>query len=189
MIQRESTFRSRWRAAQKTLQSLIACTLLFWAPSSEASGLYEDESPSVFDQGRSHGSILVGSSSNTSGEYHLIVGAGYGYFIADGLDLRLDADMTLGRDPFVGRTTPGIQYILHFIPGIQPYVGGFYRHWFIGSGEDDMDSVGARFGGIFVQGARTYIQVGLVWENIIKNCRDGDPCSYTIPEIMMSLAF
>jgi len=164
---------------------------VFLAPlQASASPLYEDDArPSVFDQGRSHGSILIGSGSNTLGEYHLIVGAGYGYYVWDGLDLRLDADMTLGREPFVARTTPGIQYVLHFIPGIHPYVGGFYRHWFIGSGEDDMDSIGTRVGGIFVQGASTYIQVGLVWEKIVKNCRPGDPCSFTIPEIMISLAF
>ena len=172
-----------------SLSILVFTSMCLALISGSALAQDDDASPSIFDQGRSHGSILVGSGSSDRGEFHLIVGAGYGYFVLDGLDLRLDADMTLGRDPFVGRITPGLQYVLYYVPGIQPYVGGFVRRWFIGSDEEDMDSVGARLGGIFVQGAHTYIQVGAVWEKIVRNCRPGDTCSYIVPEIMMSLAF
>ena len=69
-------------------------------------------SASPFDKGRSTIAISAGNGSAFNDNY-LILGLGYGYYLANGLQLGIDFDFWLNGSPSVYQVTPEIQYVFH----------------------------------------------------------------------------
>jgi hypothetical protein len=117
-----------------------------------------------------------------------ILGAGAGYYIVDGLELGLEGEYWINSDPSISKISPNARYVLWFVPVLKPYVGAFYRHLFVGAPFDDMDSLGGRAGAFWVSGGGSYFGGGVVHEIYVKGC-EGDDCSETYPEIVLSFSF
>jgi hypothetical protein len=117
-----------------------------------------------------------------------ILGAGAGYYIVDGLELGLEGEYWINSEPSISIFSPGARYVLWFVPVLKPYAGAFYRHAFVGSPYDDIDSLGARFGAFWVSGGGSYFGGGAVYEYDVKGCRN-DECGHWYPEIVLSFSF
>src|SRR5262249_18005433 len=98
-----------------------------------------------FMQGRMRVSVVLGAGSGGFDSSYLILGGGFGYFVLDGLALEADAQAWLFGDPFTATVTPGVRYVFYQVPKVHPYVGAFYRHYFVDK-LDDFDTYGARAG-------------------------------------------
>lgn len=148
--------------------------------------------PTPFDAGRTRVSIGGGSAGGFGNRY-VVIGAGVGYYVVRGLELGLDTALWLGGDPFIADVSPQARYVLHMVPTIKPYVGGFYRHRFVGDGLDDLDSAGGRAGAFYVTGGGSFIGGGVVYEQIL-SCDAAtearyETCSDVYPELVLSLSF
>ena len=117
-----------------------------------------------------------------------VLSLGVGYFVVDGLELGLSTSAFFGADPFVTQVTVGPRYIFYKVPVIKPYVGAFYRHWFVADNFPDVDTVGGRAGVVFQpDGSRIAISGGLVYERVISSC--SEECNLVYPELSFSLHF
>jgi hypothetical protein len=141
--------------------------------------------PGPYDQGRIRVS-LNGGTSGTSNNRYFVLGAGLGYFVLDGMELGLAVESWLGGDPTITKLSPQARYIFHMIPYVNPYFGGFYRHWFV-AGFDDVDTLGGRAGLALITGPHAFAGAGVVHEVIVSEC--ADDCTETYPEFFVSLAF
>jgi hypothetical protein len=142
--------------------------------------------PGPYDEGRIRVSLNGGSAGTTNNRY-FVIGAGLGYFVLDGLEVGVAVESWLGGDPTITKLSPQARYIFHMIPYVNPYFGGFYRHWFIAGGHDDVDTLGGRMGLAIVTGPHMFAGGGVVHEVIVSACADN--CSETYPEFFVSLAF
>jgi len=142
-----------------------------------------------FSRGSIRLSVLVGTGWTRTDDY-LILGAGLGYFLVDGLEAGLDWEIWLGGTPTVNRLSPGLKYVLHMVPTIKPYVGAFYRHAFVNDFRD-FNYVGGRLGlYIMPPRSRTIVGGGAVYERTL-DCNDSDyvQCDTVYPEIFVGVAF
>lgn len=119
---------------------------------------------------------------------YLILGGGLGYFPVNGLELHFDTDFWLIGDPFIATPTPGVRYIMWFIPKVHPYVGGFFRHYVVGSGYQDADSVGARGGVYLMTGRSSYFGLGIVYEHMLQDHLFVET-DFWYPEISFAFSF
>jgi len=157
---------------------LFAACLL--APETAAA----DEVPMPFAQGRFRVSAGGGTTFGGGG---FVLAAGFGYFVADGLEAGLDGDIWLGGDNLMGSLAPQVRYLLpHLYPAI-PYLGVFYRHTFIEDPWDDQDHVGGRVGLLVSLDGRFMLGGGLVTEYALTGCTD--ECLDYYPEIAFSITF
>jgi hypothetical protein len=142
-----------------------------------------------FARGSIRLSFLIGSGWTTTDEY-LILGAGVGYYVVDGLELGLDYEAWLFGSPVLNRLSPGVRYVFHMVPVIKPYVGGFYRHTFV-NGYEDLDYVGARAGLFYVpKGGGLYFGGGAVYEHLLNHCSGQYvDCDDVYPEIFVGVSF
>ena len=139
-----------------------------------------------FDRGRVGLSLGGGSQRGPYGQY-FVIGAGVGYFLLDGVEVGLSALHEFGDGPSISKVAPSLRYIAQPLVGkwpLIPYVGVFYNHWFIG-GVSDLDTVGARGGGLYVSG-QLVLGIGLVVENVVSKCTSD--CSSVYPDFTISLA-
>jgi len=139
-----------------------------------------------FDEGSMRISVIAGTGGSF-GNRHFVLGGGFYYYVIDGLELGLEGDHAFGGDPPTSKLSPGARYVLHFVPVLKPYIGGFYRHWFIGDDYPDWDTVGARAGAFWVSGGGSFIGGGVVHEVVVSDCNKY--CSDTYPEIVLSFSF
>lgn len=152
----------------------------------------DDEPPKPrgpFDRGSTRVSIVLGGGESFNSSY-LILGAGVGYFFFDGLELEADAQAWLFGDPFVATVTPGVRYVFHMVPKVNPYVGTFYRHYFVES-LNDFDTYGARAGLLLRVGSNGYLGGGAMYERRF-DCDEREfreSCDQWYPEITFSLSF
>jgi len=139
-----------------------------------------------FAQGRCR--VGLGASSNVyGGARYVVAGAGFGCNVADGLELSADAEQWFGAPPTITRISPAVRYTFAALGSWPPYVGLFYRHWFIGGGEPDVDTAGVR-GGIIALGDRSFMfGLGAVYEVVVSTC--SGQCSALYPEIILGFAF
>jgi hypothetical protein len=151
---------------------------------------YEPPKPrGPFDQGSVRVSVVLGGGENLTSSY-LILGAGIGYFVLDGLELEADAEAWLFGDPFTATVTPGVRYVFWMVPKVNPYVGAFYRHYSVET-FDDFDAYGARAGLLLRLGPSGFLGGGVAYERRF-NCDDTqfrDSCDQWYPEITFSLSF
>ena len=126
-------------------------------------------SASPFAKGSSSVVVSAGSGSVFDDSY-FILGLGYGYFLANGLQLGIEVDTWLGGSPDIYQVTPHVQYVFHQTPKVKPYIGAFYTRSFI-DGFDDLDAVGYRAGLYIVTGGNSYVGIGGARREY-KDCRE-----------------
>lgn len=136
--------------------------------------------PTPYDQGSIRGAITGG----TSGSY-VVLGGGIGYFVVDGLEVGVDMDVWFANDPTITKLSPSLRYFFWMVPVINPYITGFYRHWFV-SDAPDLDSVGGSAGIAYVSGGRFFAGGGVVYERLLSCERD---CDDIYPEFFVGASF
>jgi len=139
-----------------------------------------------FSEGKTNLSLVLGSGAAFNDNY-IILGAGIGYYLVDGLELGVDAQYWFSGSPSILKVSPQLKYV--FLPGakIRPYVGVFYRRTFVNSDIfRDQNSYGSRAGAYFTSRSGVYIGGGIVYEKL-ENCRISD-CSNTYPEFLISIS-
>ena len=142
--------------------------------------------PTPFDQGRVRVSVGLGAGGTTDNRY-FVLGGGVGYFVVDGLEVGVGVDAWLGGTPGITKLTPSLRYYLHFVPTVQPYLGAFYRHWFVGDDFPDVDSVGGDVGLVTQLGGGAFVGGGVAFERIVSTCVDD--CWDIYPELILSFSF
>ena len=142
-------------------------------------------SAAPFSAGSKSLSIVVGTGTAFNDNY-TIIGAGVGYYVVDGLELSLDAEVWTGGDRSIKKVSPGVQYVFASSDELKPYVGAFFKRASI-EGFDDLDSVGGRVGAVFSNRSSYYLSAGLVYESYL-DC-DKSPfvdCNDTYPELSIT---
>lgn len=143
--------------------------------------------PTPFDRGKVGVSLAVGAQT-LAGVRRLVVGGGVSYFVLDGLQVGLSASHMFGDGPSITRLSPALTYVaqpLVSIWPVVPYVGGFYKHWFIGDHYDDADSIGVRTGLEFISG-QLVLGIGIAFERVVSACTND--CNLVYPDISFGLA-
>jgi hypothetical protein len=142
-----------------------------------------------FSQGSVGLHLGLGTSFFGSRTY-LMIGAGVGVQVVDGLELSVDGSIWLFDDPFAGTVTPGLTYTFYFVQAFKPYVGTFFRHYMLGDNIDDFNTLGFRIGGYLAPGrSRVTFGIGLVYEHTL-DCNDQIwSCDDFYPELSFSVWF
>lgn len=142
----------------------------------------------AFERGSSRFSI-IGSSGRAFNDDYFVIGAGYGYYLLNGLEVGVDAETWLGGDIDIYKLSPQIRYVFYQVRGMQPYVGAFYRKTGIESLED-LNSNGGRAGVFFSAGRGSYFGLGMVYEQYL-GCSEEVyvSCSETYPEFSFGFGF
>ena len=149
----------------------------------------EDSAPSdagPFSKGSIGISIMVGSAYFMDKDY-FIFGLGLSYFVVDGLSLGVDGSIWLFDEPTLGTITPNARYVLHMVPVIKPYVGGFWKRYLIGDDIKDFSSVGARMGA-YLMPTRSYLGIGAVYEHMLDCNEEILECDSWYPELTFGVS-
>ncbi|MGE5172514.1 MAG: hypothetical protein ACM3MD_01670 [Betaproteobacteria bacterium] len=143
---------------------------------------------SPFIKGTARFSVLLGGATAFDQSY-TIAGIGGGYFVADGIEIGLDADAWFGNSPRIYEAGPRIGIVLNTDIPLKPYLGAFYRRTHI-DGYRDNDTVGARAGVYFLTGRSAYFSIGLA-QDIHLNCDRTvyASCTEIYPEIAFIILF
>ncbi|MFT7579030.1 MAG: hypothetical protein ACI9MR_000692 [Myxococcota bacterium] len=169
---------------RRSLAVIVALTML---PVAASTAVAQEGATSTlktpYYQGRTRLALNGGYISSGSDDRFLIA-ASFGVFVIDNLEAGLDTQIQFGS-PFIGQLGPAIRYIYPVTRELHPYFGGFYRHWFVGSNIDDIDTVGVR-GGLMIDAGQVFFQIGAVYEATISEC-SGDGCNDFYPELGISL--
>lgn len=140
-----------------------------------------------FDRNSVRVGLVVGWAQADTTDW-LVLGGGLGYYVLDGLEVHADANFWVGGSPFIATVTPGVRYVFHMLPDVKPYVGTFYRHYFVDRPGFDSDSLGGRAGIYFMVNSHAYIGGGLVVEQLINN-NLFENATQVYPEVTFALAF
>lgn len=145
--------------------------------------------PLPFRQGHLRVSADVGAGTTFDGD-GVRVGAGVGVFVADGLEVGLDAGVRLLEDPLAVQLTPGVRYYFYQVPVVHPYAGLLYRRNFV-SDRRDQNVVGTRVGAAWINDRWVWIGGGLSFEHLLdcENATPSGPCWVVLPEFFLSLRF
>ena len=142
----------------------------------------------VFSKGRTHLAVVVGSGYAFDDNY-TVLGVGVSYYLADGLNIGLNAESWTGGDPGIYKITPSVQYVFYQVPRVSPYLGAFYRRSYIDNLED-LNSVGGRAGVYIAAGRNAFIGAGAVYESYLDcNTTTYKECTDTYPELSFTFAF
>ncbi len=142
-----------------------------------------------FREGSVRMSIMLGSGRAFQQDY-TILGAGLGYYVADGIEAGVDVESWQGNDPRITRLSPQLLYVYHQMAGnAKPYAGVFYRRTFI-SQYKDLSDAGARTGLLFLYGRKAYLGLGLAYESHL-NCDRTvyESCADTYLELRIAIMF
>jgi hypothetical protein len=141
-----------------------------------------------FERGSLRASVLVGNGYAFD-ESYFVIGAGFGYFMVDGLELGLDGEYWSGSDPGITKISPSIRYVVPTDSTVRPYIGAFYRRTTI-ENYDDLNSTGGRAGIYFISYQGSYFGAGVVYEKYL-SCDEAiyRSCGDTYPEIIFAIAF
>ena len=141
-----------------------------------------------FDKGNTLATFTLGSGQFFREDY-IIIGAGIGYYVTDGIELGVDVNYWTGGDPSIYELTPKLTYVYDNSTQFKPYLGVFYNRTFI-EGLDDSDALGYRVGAFMPAGKKTYIGFGVVHtelqdctETLFVSCSD----TYTELSFMISI--
>jgi len=144
------------------------------------------ERPSPFPQGAIRlgvGGGLLSTNERTDVGFEV----GVGYFVVDNFEVGIDGAFQFGDSPFAAHLGPTVRLLFPINDTVAPYVGAFYRHWFVTDDFiEDFDSLGAR-GGLAIRMGGAFLSIGLVYESIVSQC-DGN-CSDIYPEFGVSVLF
>jgi hypothetical protein len=161
-----------------------------WSSHVAAQSGADARAPGPFAAGSPRLSVTAGTAWSAHDTY-IVLGVGVGYFFINGLEVGLDYEAWVAASPALQRLSPEIRYVFYFVPTVKPYVGGFYRHTFVGSGFPDYDTLGLR-GGIYIAPPRSHVYGGggLVYEHVL----DCGPlviadCDTVYPELFLGFTF
>jgi len=151
-------------------------------------GFSHGHAQNAFQQGSKRVSVIVGAGSSFDEDY-LILGAGIGYYLIDGLEIGLNWQTWLGGDPSINQLTPEITYVVQTKSGFSPYIGALYRKTFI-EDLDDLSAYGGRAGVYLPAGEGYYLGVGAVYLKY-SGCSESvyQDCSTIYPEFSFSIPF
>lgn len=151
----------------------------------------DDEAPpprrTPFDQGR-FALTVGGGTQDVLGQHYFVLGAGVGYYVLDGVGLHLSGLVELGASPFIAKLSPELRYVAQPLVGsspVIPYVGTFYNHWFVSGMYDDVDTIGARAGLMYLSGALV-VGFGAAVEHTLSTCTMD--CDTIYPDLILSVA-
>ena len=102
----------------KKIVTLMYISLFFVSTTNTSAAASASASISPFDKGSSNLVISAGSGSAFSDDY-IILGLGYGYYLANGFQLGIKFDFWLDGSPSIYQVTPDIQYVFHCPQSIQ----------------------------------------------------------------------
>ena len=168
----------------------VVSLLLFFGGSSAFAdhSLLRSSPPTPFDRGRI--AIEVGGGTqNAFGYSYFGIGAGVGYYVIDGLELGAFVLHEFGGGPSLNQVRPSVTYVAQPLVGswpVIPYVGGFYKHWFVGDSYEDVDSAGPRAGVLYLN-RRLIVGLGIVFEHVLSAC-DVD-CDEVYPDVTLGFTF
>jgi hypothetical protein len=123
--------------------------------------------------------------SSAYGHTYFSLGAHLGYEVALGLEPNIEAQWWTGQTPSVFKLAPGLTWYLP-LPLIRPYLGGYYAHWFVGSGFSDQDALGLRGGIVLLSTGPASVAVGVAYEHTL-SCSVN--CDAWIPEASVGVTF
>jgi hypothetical protein len=141
-----------------------------------------------FTAGTARLSIAFGGATAFNQDYS-VFGLGVGYFVADGIEVGLDAEQWFGNSPRIKQVSPQLKLVINTAGKVKPYVGAFYRRTHI-ENYRDLDTVGGRAGVYVLAGRNMYFGAGLA-EDVHLNCDRTvyASCSETFPEILIAVMF
>lgn len=117
------------------------------------------------------------------------VGLTGGYFIKEGIELGLGTTYIKSGETAVQQLTLSSTYVVLPDASFNPYVGAFFRHWFIIEGDlEATSSTGLRLGAYHTGGGGLILGGGIVYERII-DCETNDDCESVYPEFSLALVF
>jgi len=70
---------------------------------------------------------FYGGAGSTYNQTYVILGAGIGYYLLNGLEAGVDVEGWVLQDPTFWKVTPQVRYVLWQISPIRPYLGIAYR--------------------------------------------------------------
>jgi hypothetical protein len=141
-----------------------------------------------FSRGQVELTGMIGSTFSSHHSY-LILGIGAGYYLLNGLQASLAGSIWFLDSPVSGTITPGVNYVLHMVPVLKPYVGAFYRHYIIGDNYKDLNSVGARLGlYLMPRPTRSYFGIGAVFETLFDCDSKVRACNSVYPEVTIAIS-
>ncbi len=143
--------------------------------------------PHPLSAGRVRFALGAGGSTTFTGHSAFGAALGVGYFVIDGLEVGADTSLLFSDGPFLAHVSPQVRYAFDTKTPVLPYVGAFYRHFFVGDGLPDLDALGAR-AGLFVLSGGAFFGLGLGWQTLLNHC-DGDDCTSLFPELTFSFVF
>lgn len=140
-----------------------------------------------FDKGNTVATLAIGSGQFFR-ENYLIIGAGIGYYVTDGIELGVDVDFWTGGDPSIYEITPKLTYVFDNSSQFKPYLGAFYNRTYI-EDYNDSDALGYRVGAYMPAGQNTYIGFGMVHTEL-QDCRETIivSCSETYTELTFMIS-
>ena len=168
-----------------TLTTALVAATLTLAPAPARAVSPPDALTTPFYQGRTRVG-LSGGGIGHSGNLDFYISGSFGYFVLDNLELGVDLSLWFGDTPFTAQLGPAVRYILPLDSPVQPYIGAFYRHWFVSGADPDADTVGARLG-VLIHSQSIWFTLGLAYEAVVSQC-SGD-CSSIYPEFGLSFVF
>jgi hypothetical protein len=141
-----------------------------------------------FSEGSARVSLSLGGATAFNHDY-TIVGIGGAYFVADGLEVGLDAEAWSGNSPRIEQVSPQLRFVLNVGGSFKPYVGTFYRRTHI-ERYRDLDTVGARAGVYYQTGRNAYFGAGII-QDFHMNCDRTvyASCAETYPELLIAIMF
>ena len=141
-----------------------------------------------FTQGNARLSLHFGGATAFNQDYS-IIGIGGGYYVADGVEMGLDAETWFGNSPRIAQISPEVRLVLNPAGSIKPYLGAFYRRTFIEHYRDS-DTVGGRAGIYRLAGQRSYFGAGLALDAHLKCDRAVyTHCAEAYPELLFAVMF
>ncbi len=152
-----------------------------------APALAQPQQRNPFEQGRWRLALGLGLGSFGGGSSFSFGGA-VSYYPLDGFEVGTDAQAILGGGSPLARVSPQIRYVFYMVPGIQPYVGVFYRRRF-GSNRIADDTAGGRAGFFYIGGGSIYIGIGVTYEVALSGCNESVyTCRWLNPELVVSIS-
>jgi len=145
----------------------------------------EAAEPGAFAKGRKRVGFY-GGAGTTLDQTYFILGAGAGYYLADGLEVGLDFEGWLFEDPTITKLTPQIRYVFWQPAKLKPYVGAFWRQTWISGAFSDYSSWGGRAGVAYASG-RNYVALGVVHERFDEDMFADSSATY--PEFAIWISF
>jgi len=141
-----------------------------------------------FAAGSASLSITFGGGTAFDQNYQ-VFGIGGGYYIADGIEVGLDAEWWTGNSPSIQEYSPQVRAVFLRDRSVSPYAGVFYRRTLI-EGYSGLDTVGLRAGAYFLTGGNLYFGAGLAQE-VHLNCDETvySSCAPIYPELLFAVVF